>query len=146
MGLNSLDTENKMLPQHSQQPFWLYKYSANMFLFGVRKVFALYHFWTLNNCILNFKANICIFMYISVRNYLFQRFSKILSGKEWVEGRLNNFLRAARCLGLVIFFSIFYFNWNFCKFNFFSTFRHFGLEVQNCGYISHKKSLNLYIK
>ena len=119
MSLNSLDTENKMLPQHSQQPFWLYKYSANMFLFGVRKVFALYHFWTLNNCILNFKANICIFMYISVRNYLFQRRSKILSGKEWVGGRLNNFLRAARCLGLVKFFPIFYFNWNFCKFNLF---------------------------
>ena len=36
MSFNLLDTENKMLPQHSQHPFWLYKYSANMFLFGVR--------------------------------------------------------------------------------------------------------------
>ena len=26
-----------MLPQRSQKPFWLYKFSANMFFFGVRK-------------------------------------------------------------------------------------------------------------
>ena len=26
--LNSLDIENNMLPQHSQKPFWLYKFSS----------------------------------------------------------------------------------------------------------------------
>ena len=35
--LNSLDVENNMLPQHSQKPFWLKIFPANMFLFGVRK-------------------------------------------------------------------------------------------------------------
>ena len=29
--INSLDIENNMLPQHNQKPFWLYKFSANMF-------------------------------------------------------------------------------------------------------------------
>ena len=66
MSFNSLDTENKMLPQHSQQPFWLYKYSANMFLFGVRKVSAVDHFWTLNNCILKaFLKQISVYLCIS---------------------------------------------------------------------------------
>ena len=33
--LNSLDIENNILSQHSQKPFWLYKFSANMFLVSV---------------------------------------------------------------------------------------------------------------
>ena len=35
--LNSLVIENNMLLQHSEKSFWLYKFSANIFLFGVRK-------------------------------------------------------------------------------------------------------------
>ena len=35
--LSSLDIENNMLPQHSQKPFWITNFPANMFLFGVRK-------------------------------------------------------------------------------------------------------------
>ena len=35
--LNSLVIENNMLPQHSQKPFWLKNFPANMFLFGARK-------------------------------------------------------------------------------------------------------------
>ena len=35
--LSSLDIENNMLSQHSRKPFWLYKFSASLFLFGVRK-------------------------------------------------------------------------------------------------------------
>ena len=66
--LNSLDTENNMLPQHSQKPFWLYKFSANMFLFGVRNNICTapfldtqeLHSWSTLN------ANVCIFLYISL--------------------------------------------------------------------------------
>ena len=49
-----------------------------------------------------------IFLYISVRKFLFQR-RKILSGgkgRGWgwgFKGRLNNFLKAAPCLGLSAF-------------------------------------------
>ena len=59
---------------------------ANMFLFGVRKnVWAasfldakeLYSVSTL-------KGNICVFLYISVRKFLFQRGSKVLSDRGWV--------------------------------------------------------------
>ena len=66
------------------------------------------------------KANFCIFQYISARKLLFQRRRKLLSG----EG-LNNFLKAGRCLGLVKCFKIFHFNWNFWKSNCFSNFRYF---------------------
>ena len=87
--LNSLDIENNMLSQHSQKPFWLYKFSANMFLFGVRKNICTaffidaqeIHYWSI------LKANVCIFLYISLRNLLFQRRSKVFSGKSWDGGR-----------------------------------------------------------
>ena len=87
--LNSLDIENNMLSQHSQKPFWLYKFSANMFLFGVRKNICTppfldaqeLHSWS------TLKANVCIFLYISLRNLLFQRRSKVFSGKSWDGGR-----------------------------------------------------------
>ena len=47
---------------------------------GVRLSEALYihHFLTPKNCI--HEANICIFLYISFKKYLFQRRSKVLSG------------------------------------------------------------------
>ena len=56
-------------------------FPANMFLFGVRKnIWAApfldtkeLHSWS------TLKANVCIFLYISVRKVLFQRRSKILS-------------------------------------------------------------------
>ena len=35
------------------------------------------------HCTISWKANVCIFVYISVRKCLFQRRSKILSGGEW---------------------------------------------------------------
>ena len=35
--LNSLDAENNTIPQHSQKPFWLKNFPANIFLSGVRK-------------------------------------------------------------------------------------------------------------
>ena len=86
--LNSLEIKNNMLPRHSQKPFWPYKFSASMFLFGVRK----------NNCTAPFldaqelhswstlNANVCIFLYISLRNLSFQRRSKVLPGKAYDGG------------------------------------------------------------
>ena len=80
-------------------------FPANMFLFGVRKNIWAAPFLDakeLHSCS-TLKANVCIFLYISVRKFLFQRRSKILSDGGQVEdwGRLNNFLKAARCLGLI---------------------------------------------
>ena len=82
---NSFHIENGMLPQHSQKPFWLYKFSTNMFLFGVWKNVCTapfldaqeFHSWR------TLKANVCILLYISLRRFLFQRRSKVLSGKGW---------------------------------------------------------------
>ena len=83
--LNSLGIENDMSPQHRQKPFWLYKLSVNIFLFGFRKNICTAsfldayepHSWS------TLKANVCIFLYISLRRFLFQRRSKVLSGKLW---------------------------------------------------------------
>ena len=102
--LNSLDTENNMLPQHSQKPFWLYKFSANMFLFGVRNNICTapfldtqeLHSWS------TLKANVCIKC-------------------------LNNFANVARCFDLVKCLSILHFNWNFWKLSFFPVFRYLHL-------------------
>ena len=135
MNLNSLDIENNMLSQHSQKPFWLDKFSANMFLFGVRKNICTapfldpqeLHSWS------TLKANVFIFLYISLRNLLFQRRSKVLSGKGCDgEGRggsgwLNNFHKVAHCVGLAKCFKIFHFNWYFWKFYYFLAFWYFYL-------------------
>ena len=81
MNLNSLDVENNMLPQHSQKPFWLKIFLANMFLFGVRKNLCTTPFLDAQelHSLSSSKANACIFLYISIRYILFQRRSKILS-------------------------------------------------------------------
>ena len=50
--LNSLDIENNMLSQHSQKPFWLYKFSTmHVSVRSQKKTFALRHFLTPKNCI-----------------------------------------------------------------------------------------------
>ena len=87
--LNSFDIENNMLSQHSQKPFWLYKFSANMFLFGIRKNICTAPFLDAQelHSSITLKANVCIFLYISLRNLLFQRRSKVFSGKSWDGGR-----------------------------------------------------------
>ena len=108
--LNSFDIENNMLAQHSQKPFWLYKFSSkHVSVWCQKKKIALHYFlmpephsWS------TLKANVCIFLYIAVRSFL-------LGG--WVGGRMNDFLKVARSLGLVNCYTIFYFNWNFRKFN-----------------------------
>ena len=102
-------------------------FPANMFLFGVRKNICTAPFPDAQELLSwsTLKANVCIFLYICLRKFLFQRLSKILSGGMGGWWRLNNFLKAARCLGLVKCFTIFHFNWNFSKFNYFSVFRYF---------------------
>ena len=64
--LNLLDTENNMLPQHSQQPFWLYKVSMKYVSVWCQKnSFSLNHFLKPKNYIV--EANFGMFLYISVR-------------------------------------------------------------------------------
>ena len=51
---NSLDTENNMLQQHSQKPVWLYKFSSkHVSVWWQKKTFALHHFLTPKDCILD---------------------------------------------------------------------------------------------
>ena len=89
MNLNWLEIENNMLSQHSQKPFWLYKFSGNMFLFGVRNNICTGPFIDAQelHSSTTLEANVCIFLYISLRNLLFQRRSKALSGISWDGGR-----------------------------------------------------------
>ena len=98
--LISLDIENDMLPRHCQKPFSIYKFlTKNVSVWCQKKHLhctfldpqGLYSWNTL-------KANVCIFLYISLRKVLFQRRSKIWSGgmgKVGVGGwvRLNIFLK-----------------------------------------------------
>ena len=99
-------------PATQPKPFWFYKFSENTFTAPFLDAQELHSWSTL-------KANACIFLYISLRKFLFQRRSKVLSGKRWDGGRLNNFLKVVRCLGLAKYFKIFRFNWYFWKFNYF---------------------------
>ena len=67
MNLNLLDIENNMLSQYSQKLFWLYyKFSANMFLSGVRKNICIPPFlyaktWILETLWKQMSVNFCIF-------------------------------------------------------------------------------------
>ena len=105
---------------HSQEPFSLYKFSRRH-LVGVRENICTAQFLDVQelHSQSTLKANVCVFLYIFVRTFLFQRRSKLLSG--------GTGLKAARCFGLVKCFTIIHFNWNFWKFNFFSASRYFHL-------------------
>ena len=81
-------------PATQPKPFWFSKFSENIFTAPFLDAQELHSWSTL-------KANACIFLYISLRKFLFQRRSKVLSGKGWDGGRLNNFLKVVHCLGLV---------------------------------------------
>ena len=80
--LTSLDTEKYMLRKHSQKSFSLYKFSSKH-LAGVRKNIGTapfldaqeLHSWSTLN------ANVCIFLHISLRKFLFRRRSKLLSAE-----------------------------------------------------------------
>ena len=77
---NSLD----MLPQHTQKPFSLYKFSSKH-LAGVRKKIFTAPFLDAQelNSRSTLKANVCKFSCICLRKFLFQRRSKLLSGGVW---------------------------------------------------------------
>ena len=85
--LNSFDIENNMLPNHSQKPFSIYKFSSKYVSVWCQKKHL--------HCIISWctlKANICIFLYVSLRTILFQRRSKI-PGSMRGGGRLDTSLR-----------------------------------------------------
>ena len=76
-------------------------FPGNKFLCGVRKNICTtpfvdaqeLHSW------ITLKANVCIFLYISLKKFRFRGIVKFyLVGVGW--GKLNNFLMAAGCLGL----------------------------------------------
>ena len=123
--LNSLDIENNMLPQHSQKPFSLYKFSGrHVFVWCQKKYLHCTLSWRPRTAFL-MNLQMSVYFYISpYKNICFQRCSKILSEGGWVAGRLNNFLKAVHILCLEKYFTMFYFNWNFWKFNYFSAFRY----------------------
>ena len=88
MKFKSLEIESNMLSQHNQKLYEFYftkihftNFPVNVFLFGVRKHLYCIIFWLQRtNSSSTLKANVCIYLYISVRKYLFQRRSKIFSG------------------------------------------------------------------
>ena len=128
MNLNSLGIEINMFLQHSQKAFWLYKFSSNH-VSGVRKSICIAPF--LGTRELHSRSTLSendfIFLYISLIKFLFQRRSKVLSSRGWDGRRLNNFLKATRCLALTKCFTFFHFNWKFWKFNYLVAFRYFYL-------------------
>ena len=88
----------------------------------LEKTFALHHFWTLKNCILEVLWNqisvyFCIYLselFCSRDVARFYLVETVLEG-----GSLINFFKAARYLGLIKCFAIFHFSWSFWKFNIF---------------------------
>ena len=113
MNLDSLEIENNMLPQCRQKTFLTLKiFQLICFCLVSEKSICTAPF--LDSQELHsrstLKANVCIFLYVSVRTFLFQRHSKILSDGGWVGRRLNNFLKVTHCLGLVKCVTIFHFN------------------------------------
>ena len=100
--LNSFEIENNMLPKHSQKTFSVYKFSSKHVSVWCQKKHL--HCTFLDAQELHFssslKANVCIFLYISVKDILFQRRSKILCRGGWFGLRQNDFHKVARCLGL----------------------------------------------
>ena len=74
-----------------------------------------------------FMKQISVYFYIFLsKNICFRDVAKfylvlvvvVVVERWWDGGRLNNFLKAARCSGLAKCFTIFHFNWNFWKFNY----------------------------
>ena len=93
-----------MFPQHSQKPFSLYK---------LEKTFELYHFLRPKNCILEAVWNpMSVYFCISPEENVCCRDVVRCYMVEVLGERLYNFLKVARCLSLVKYFTIFHFNWN----------------------------------
>ena len=97
MNFNSLGIESSMLAQDSQKLFWLHNFSSKHVSVGVRKNISAELFIDTQKLLSGntLRANVYIFLYISVRTFLLQRQSKVLCGGGWVWGRLNNFFKSA---------------------------------------------------
>ena len=79
------------------------------------ETFALHHFWTPKNCIRKaLWKQMSVYFCISSSKKFCSRDLIMKDGEmgmwdgEWVGGRLNSFLKAARCLGLIKWFIIFH--------------------------------------
>ena len=99
LNLNLNDIENNMLPQHSKKSFFtLQIFQQTCFCLVSEKQFAemvQYYFLTpksCNNSWNTLKANVCVFLYISVKKF-FQRSCKIWWWGGWEEGGWIIFLR-----------------------------------------------------
>ena len=99
--LNSLGVESNMLPQYSQKPFWLKNFSSKHVSVWCQKNICTAPFLDAQelHSSSSLKANVCIFLYIPVRDILFQRRSKILSSEGSFGVTQNDFLNVARRLG-----------------------------------------------
>ena len=122
--LNSFEIENNMLPNHSQKAFSVYKiFSKHVSVWCQEKHLHCTISWRPRTTLLNHFKGKCI--YISVYlSFCFKdeaRFYLVV----WGLGRLNNSLKVVHCLSLIKCFTIFHFNWNFSKFNYFLVFRYF---------------------
>ena len=117
-----------MLPNTAKNLSDFTSFPANMFLCGVRKNICTtpfldtqeLHSWS------TLKANVCIFLYISLCSRDVVRFYLVGGGMTGGGCDLSKFLKAVRCLGLAKCFTIFYFNWNFWKLN---HFYHFDTSI-----------------
>ena len=122
--LNSLDIENYNAPATQSKTFLtLQTFQQRSFCLVSEKKFALHHFLAPKNYILEaLWKQMSVYFSISPSENLC---SKDIVRFYYMGGglgggrRLNNFLKAARCFGLVKCFSIFHFNWNVWKFNYF---------------------------
>ena len=69
--LNSFEIENNMLPKHSQKTFSVYKFSSkHVSVWCKKKHLHCTISWRPRTTFL--KANICIFLYTSLRNFCFK--------------------------------------------------------------------------
>ena len=110
INLNSLDIGNNILPKHNKKRSSLYKFSSKHVSVWCQKKNCNGPFLDTQELYSSSisKANVCILQYISLRKFLYQRRSKILSGGIGGWWRLNNVLKAAHCLDLVKCFTIFH--------------------------------------
>ena len=80
--LNSLNIVQNILPQRSQKPTRFTNFLTNMFLFDVRKKHL--HFTKELHSRSIGKVNVCIFLYISAKECLFQRRRKLYLVGGWI--------------------------------------------------------------
>ena len=126
--LNLFDIENNMLQQHSQKLFWLYKFSSKHIIsvWSQKKHLRSTIYWRPRTAFLKQFESKCLYTSVYLPKKIFvPETVRFYLTEVW--GRLNNFLIAVRCLSLVKCFTIFHFNWNSLKLNYFSVFWYFHL-------------------